>query len=154
MEQKFNLFELAKTSIRGIDEGFSRFDAVIRSLSDYLTDICDKADLNELIGLYNDTMSSLSSYEDIFFENDDEILNSLFDSPAECARAVWAGEYNFCDEWVRKEGDDNLYSYSENEVREIIADDDRFFEDWLNVLELDGIVEDILEEQKYILASM
>ena len=71
-----------------------------------------------------------------FFENDEEFFESFYSgiNGLEIARAIYYGDYNYNDDYVRIDGYGNLVSYTEYEMIEEIKGS------------IDEIVENLIEE--------
>ena len=91
--------------------------------------------LNEIKGLLlndldtlKDVVSELNAwnacldYLDVY-SNDEEFFNMFFEgSPAEVARAIYYGDYNYNDEYVKFNGYGNLESFNEYEYEELLEE--------------------------------
>ena len=91
--------------------------------------------LNEIKGLLlndlntlKDVVSELNSwnacldYLDVY-ENDEEFFNTFFEGrPAEVARAIYYGDYNYNDEYVKFNGYGNIESFSEYDYEELLKE--------------------------------
>lgn len=57
-----------------------------------------------------------------YWENDEEFFERYANDPYELARAIYYGEYNFMDEYVKVNGYGNIYSISEYELEKEFDD--------------------------------
>ena len=69
-----------------------------------------------------------------FWENDGYFFDCVFENKLDVARAIYYGDYNYNDDYVRIDGYGNLVSYTEYEMIEEIKDS------------IDEIVENLIEE--------
>ena len=60
-------------------------------------------------------------YDD-FYDNFDEELNDIFRSPAEAIQAALYGNYNYHDDYFKLDGNGNLQSFNERELRRIYGE--------------------------------
>ena len=91
--------------------------------------------LNEIKGLLLNDLSTLEEvvrelngwnacldYLDVY-ENDEEFFNMFFEGkPAELARAIYYGDFNYNDEYIKFNGYGNLESLSEYEYEEMLEE--------------------------------
>lgn len=85
-------------------------------LIDQARELIDEANENDLISSYNDFVS----YDDMIYENSDELFEENFATHAEAVRAVLFGHYNYNDSYVKFNGYANLDSLSSYELLEEI----------------------------------
>ena len=91
--------------------------------------------LNEIKGLLlndlntlKDVVRELNSWNDYLeylevYENDEEFFNMFFeDKPAELARAIYYGDFNYNDEYIKFNGYGNLETFSEYECEELLEE--------------------------------
>ena len=79
------------------------------------------------------------------WENDDDFFSTLFSgNPMEVARAVSFGDYNYNDEYIAFDGNGNLVSYNEYQVRKLLKDYEEEIIESYNELVEDGSVDDYL----------
>ena len=107
--------------------------------------------LNEIKGLLlndldtlKDAVRELNSwnacldYLDVY-NNDDEFFDMFFEGkPAELARAIYYGDFNYNDEYIKFNGYGNLDSFSEYDYKELLEE---------NIKE---ITENLIEYAEYI----
>lgn len=142
----FNSTSLARNSLKNLEEGFDRREAVSRAvLAEFDLRNCD---LQSLIADYNEYCESIGFYGDMFYENFLDFVEHNYKTHCDAVAAALNGNYRFTDDWVRKEDDENLYSYSARQVRNIILSDSEFLEDYLDKLEMSGEINflEIFEE--------
>ena len=91
--------------------------------------------LNEIKGLLLNDLNTLKDvvrelnswnacldYLDVY-ENDEEFFNMFFEGrPAEVARAIYYGDFNYNDEYIKFNGYGNLESFSEYEYEELLEE--------------------------------
>ena len=107
--------------------------------------------LNEIKGLllnYLDTLrdvvSELNSWNGCLnylevYENDEEFFDMFFEGrPAEVARAIYYGDYNYNDEYVKFNAYENLESLSEYDYEELLEEN------------IEEITENLIEYAEYI----
>lgn len=141
METNFNSRKLARRSLQGLEEGFDRRMAVERSVLEELDPFFRTCDLKFLVNDYNEYRESLGFYGDMFYENFLNFVEENYKTKCDAVAAALNGDYRFTDDWVRKEDDENLYSYSSQQVRNIILSDSEYIEDYLDRLEMSGMVD-------------
>ena len=91
--------------------------------------------LNEIKGLLlndlntlKDVVRELNSWNDYLeylevYENDEEFFNMFFEGkPAELARAIYYGDFNYNDEYIKFNGYGNLETFSEYEYEELLEE--------------------------------
>ena len=107
--------------------------------------------LNEIKGLLLNDLSTLKEvvrelnawnacldYLEVY-ENDEEFFNMFFEGKAmEVARAIYYGDYNYNDEYVKFNGYGNLKTFSEYDYEELLEEN---FEE---------IIENLIEYAEYI----
>ena len=73
------------------------------------------------------------------YENDEEFFNMFFENkPAEVARAIYYGDYNYNDDYVKFNGYGNLKSFSEYDYEELLEEN------------IEEITENLIEYAEYI----
>ena len=107
--------------------------------------------LNEIKGLLlndfntlEDVVRELNSwnacldYLDVY-NNDDEFFNMFFEGkPAELARAIYYGDFNYNDEYIKFNGYGNLETFSEYDYEELLEEN------------IEEITENLIEYAEYI----
>ena len=107
--------------------------------------------LNEIKGLLlndldtlKDAVRELNSwnacldYLDVY-NNDDEFFDMFFEGkPAELARAIYYGDFNYNDEYIKFNGYGNLESFSEYDYKELLEEN------------IEEITENLIEYAEYI----
>ena len=107
--------------------------------------------LNEIKGLLlndldtlKDAVRELNSwnacldYLDVY-NNDDEFFNMFFEGkPAELARAIYYGDFNYNDEYIKFNGYGNLETFSEYDYEELLEEN------------IEEITENLIEYAEYI----
>ena len=91
--------------------------------------------LNEIKGLLlndlntlKDVVRELNSWNDYLdyldvYDNDEEFFNMFFEGkPAELARAIYYGDFNYNDEYIKFNGYGNLETFSEYEYEELLEE--------------------------------
>ena len=91
--------------------------------------------LNEIKGLLlndlntlKDVVRELNSWNDYLeylevYENDEEFFNMFFEGkPAELARAIYYGDFNYNDEYIKFNGYGNLETFSEYDYEELLEE--------------------------------
>lgn len=104
--------------------------------------------LMEIVNEINSYDGSLDWLE--FYENDDDFIENMFQTKRDAVRAVYFGNYNYADDFVKFNGYGNLESYSEYQVIEEMKsyiDDiiDRLFE-LKNDININDDLKNLLEE--------
>ena len=142
----FNSTQIARNSLQSLEEGFDRREAVSRVILEDLD--LRNCDLQSLIADYNDYCESHGGYGDMFYENFLDFVEHNYKTHCDAVAAALNGNYRFTDDWVRKEDNENLYSYSARQVRNIILSNSEFLEDYLDKLEMSGEINflEIFEE--------
>ena len=83
--------------------------------------------LNDFITL-KDVVRELNSWNGCLdylevYENDEEFFDMFFEGrPAEVARAIFYGDYNYNDEYIKFNGYENLESLSEYDYEELLKE--------------------------------
>ena len=136
-----------------------QLNQVIEQLEDLL--FCD------LVMTYND-YASHNGYE-LIHGNDEENINTLFDTPYETAQAVAYGKYNPNDDYVTLDGYSNAVSFSYqltqddncpidfNELAQWLINEDKLSEYDIAVTTLDDMlasIEDNISDNKYLLSKL
>lgn len=109
----------------------------------------DKDLLWRTVGEINGWNNGLDDLD--YQENDEEFFNTYFSgNPMNAVRAVYYGEYNYNDDYIRFDGYGNLESASENDVTgkmEESIDDiiDQIMDNYNNI-DLDSDIMDLIEE--------
>ena len=99
--------------------------------------------LNDLDTL-RDVVSELNSWNGCLnylevYNNDEEFFNMFFDGrPAEVARAIYYGDYNYNDEYIKFNAYENLESLSEYDYEELLEEN------------IEEITENLIEYAEYI----
>ena len=107
--------------------------------------------LNEIKGLLlndldtlKDVVRELNSWNACLdylevYENDEEFFNMFFEGkPAELARAIYYGDFNYNDEYIKFNGYGNLETFSEYEYEELLEEN------------IEGITENLIVYAEYI----
>lgn len=107
--------------------------------------------LNEIKGLLLNDLSTLEEvvrelnswnacldYLDVY-NNDDEFFDMFFEGkPAEVARAIYYGDFNYNDEYIKFNAYGNLKTYSEYDYEELLKEN------------IEEITENLIEYAEYI----
>ena len=107
--------------------------------------------LNEIKGLLLNDLSTLEEvvrelnswnacldYLDVY-SNDEEFFEMFFEgNPMEVARAIYYGDYNYNDEYIKFNGYGNLESFSEYDYKELLEEN------------IEEITENLIEYAEYI----
>ena len=107
--------------------------------------------LNEIKGLLLNDLSTLEEvvrelngwnacldYLDVY-ENDEEFFNMFFEGkPAELARAIYYGDFNYNDEYIKFNGYGNLETFSKYDYEELLEEN------------IEEITENLIEYAEYI----
>ena len=107
--------------------------------------------LNEIKGLLLNDFSTLEDvvrelnswnacldYLDVY-SNDEEFFEMFFEgNPMEVARAIYYGDYNYNDEYIKFNGYGNLESFSEYDYKELLEEN------------IEEITENLIEYAEYI----
>ena len=88
-----------------------------------------------------------------FWENDGYFFDCVFENKLDVARAIYYGDYNYNDDYVRINGYGNLESFSEYDmIEEIKAYIEEIVENLIeykdNICISDGNLEELLEEEE------
>ena len=88
-----------------------------------------------------------------FWENDGYFFDCVFENKLDVARAIYYGDYNYNDDYVRINGYGNLESFSEYDmIEEIKAYIEDIVENLIeykdNICISDGNLEELLEEEE------
>ena len=88
-----------------------------------------------------------------FWENDGYFFDCVFENKLDVARAIYYGDYNYNDDYVRINGCGNLESFSEYDmIEEIKAYIEEIVENLIeykdNICISDGNLEELLEEEE------
>ena len=107
--------------------------------------------LNEIKGLLlndldtlKDAVRELNSWNACLdylevYENDEEFFNMFFEGkPAELARAIYYGDFNYNDEYIKFNGYGNLETFSEYDYKELLEEN------------IEEITENLIEYAEYI----
>ena len=107
--------------------------------------------LNEIKGLLlndldtlKDVVRELNSWNACLdylavYENDEEFFNMFFEGkPAELARAIYYGDFNYNDEYIKFNGYGNLETFSEYDYEELLEEN------------IEEITENLIEYAEYI----
>lgn len=126
-------------------------------LSGYLKDLIKEEisylNFGTLLEAYNE-YCSFNSYEE-FFINEEETFTTFFENMTDIIRATQYGNYNLYDEYIKFNGYGNLDSYSEEEIRDEILNDNSFIGfilehlegcEFINFDEVTDYEEEILKE--------
>ena len=110
-----------------------------KKLREYLLN--DVEELRDVVNELNSWNGCLDWLE--FRENDEEFFELFYSgiNGLEIARAIYYGDYNYNDDYVRIDGSGNLVSYTEYEMIEEIKDS------------IDEIVENLIEEHDNLYLS-
>ena len=92
-------------------------------IKDYLLNHVDE--IGDIVIEINSIDNSLEYLE--YWNNDEEFFNTFFyNNPTEAVRSAYYGNYNYCDEYVKFNGDGNLESFNywqlERKYKEYIND--------------------------------
>ena len=107
--------------------------------------------LNEIKGLLlndldvlRDVVSELNSWNGCLeylevYENDEEFFNMFFEGkPTELARAIYYGDFNYNDEYIKFNGYGNLETFSKYDYEELLEEN------------IEEITENLIEYAEYI----
>ena len=107
--------------------------------------------LNEIKGLLlndldtlKDAVWELNSWNDCLdyldvYENDEEFFDMFFEGiPAELARAIYYGDFNYNDEYIKFNGYGNLETFSKYDYEELLEEN------------IEEITENLIEYAEYI----
>ena len=107
--------------------------------------------LNEIKGLLlndldtlKDAVRELNSWNDCLdyldvYENDEEFFDMFFEGiPAELARAIYYGDFNYNDEYIKFNGYGNLETFSKYDYEELLEEN------------IEEITENLIEYAEYI----
>ena len=88
-----------------------------------------------------------------FWENDGYFFDCVFENKLDVARAIYHGDYNYNDDYVKINSLGNVVSYSEYDMIEEIKDNiDEIVENLIeykdNICISDGNLEELLEEEE------
>lgn len=83
----------------------------LNQVIEQLTDLADLADY-ELIAIHNDYCEVNNDSYSHIIDNDDEAIDSMFDSPSEAMRAASFGDYNHSHNYFILNGYANLVSFN------------------------------------------
>ena len=88
-----------------------------------------------------------------FWENDGYFFDCVFENKLDVARAIYYGDYNYNDDYVKINSLGNVVSYSEYDMIEEIKDSiDEIVENLIeykdNICISDGNLEELLEEEE------
>ena len=88
-----------------------------------------------------------------FWENDEYFFDCVFENKLDVARAIYYGDYNYNDDYVKINSLGNVVSYSEYDMIEEIKDSiDEIVENLIeykdNICISDGNLEELLEEEE------
>lgn len=121
----------------------------------------------DLVMTYND-YASANHYE-LIHDNDEENINTLFETPYETAQAVVYGKYNPSDDYVTLDGYSNAVSFSYqliqddncpidiSELAEWLINEDKLADYDITVVTLDDMlasIEDNISDNKYLLSKL
>ena len=121
----------------------------------------------DLVMTYND-YASHNGYE-LIHDNDEENINTLFDTPYETAQAVVYGKYNPNDDYVTLDGYSNAVSFSYqliqddncpidfSELAQWLINEDKLADYDITVTTLDDMlasIEDNINDDKYLLSKL
>ena len=122
-----------------------------KKLREYLLN--DVVELRDVVNELNRWSGCLSWLE--FFENDEEFFELFYSgmNGLEIARAIYYGDYNYNDDYVRINGYGNLESYTEDEMIEKMKDSihetvPNLIEEHDGYLYLSDDIKEIFEEAK------
>ena len=136
-----------------------QLNQVIEQLEELL--FCD------LVTTYND-YASHNGYE-LIHDNDEENINTLFETPYETAQAVVYGKYNPSDDYVMLDGYSNAVSFSYqliqddncpidiSELAQWLINEDKLADYDITVLTVDDMlasIEDNISDDKYLLSKL
>ena len=107
--------------------------------------------LNEIKGLLLNDLNTLKDvvrelnswnacldYLDVY-SNDEDFFNTFFEGkPAEVAKAIYYGDYNYADDYVKFNGYGNLETFSEYDYEELLEEN------------IEEITENLIEYAEYI----
>ena len=97
----------------------------------------DLSTLEEVVRELNSWNSCLD-YLDVY-ENDEEFFNMFFEgNPMEVARAIYYGDYNYNDEYIKFNGYGNLETFSKYDYEELLEEN------------IEEITENLIEYAEYI----
>ena len=96
--------------------------------------------VNEIGGIVSEINSIDGSLDFLeYWDNDEEFFNTFFyNNPMEAVRASFYGDYNYCDNWVKFDGYENLKSVNDYDLENEYKDN------------IDDIVKSILEHYEEI----
>lgn len=81
--------------------------------NEFFTDYLENLQTDELINLWNQKSEEQSDYEDKIYYNDEFFFDDyFFTNASEAVRAVWYGNYNYMDLYVKFNAYGNLESTS------------------------------------------
>ena len=84
------------------------------------------------------TWNACRDYLDVY-NNDDEFFDMFFEGkPAELARAIYYGDFNYNDEYIKFNGYGNLETFSEYDYEELLEEN------------IEEITENLIEYAEYI----
>ncbi len=70
----------------------------------------------------------------VYYDNDEYFYNTYFDEPVEVARAIYYGEYNYKDDYIKFNVYGNLETCNKWEYESILADNiEEIFNEWYNL---------------------
>lgn len=75
---------------------------------------------DELVELYNEVQENIDG--DCIYDNDENFMDEMFATPNDAVRAVYYGEYEYMDSYVKFENDGNLKSG--NHFSDLVDEDD------------------------------
>ena len=83
-------------------------------IKDYLLNHVDE--IGDIIIEINSIDGSLDFLE--YWNNDDDFFNTFFyNNPTEAVRSAYYGDYNYCDDYVRFNGYENLESFNDYDLQ-------------------------------------
>lgn len=89
-------------------------------LIDSICDLIQEMDSSELIQLNNEYCQAVNACDSEVWSNDEDFLNTFFYNNADAlARAIFYGDYRYCDDYVRFNGYGNLETFSTFEVSDL-----------------------------------
>lgn len=121
----------------------------------------------DLVMTYND-YASHNGYE-LIHDNDEENINTLFDTPYDAAQAVVYGKYNPNDDYVTLDGYSNAVSFNYqltqddncpidiSELAQWLISEDKLSEYDITVVTIDDMlvsIEDNITDNKYLLSKL
>jgi hypothetical protein len=109
-------------------------EEVLRSvdaIEEYLKGLSD----SELISIHNTYCEYTNNGDDTIYDNDEDFFNTNFSDVMRAVRAIFYGEYNYPDDYVKFNGYANLETTNDpsewidtSEVAQFILENERYFD--------------------------